>query len=61
MNKYWNNMIVKALIVTDEQEIVSGYQEMLINVPNTIALIVNIIKLILKLKIYKFINQKIDT
>ena len=47
MNKHWNNLIVKALIFTDEQEIVSGYQEFIPNVPNSIAMIVtkNIIKL----------------
>ncbi len=42
MNKRWNNLIVKALIFTDEQEIVSGYQEFIPNVPNAIAMIVNI-------------------
>lgn len=46
MNKYWNNMIVKALIFTDEQEIASGFQEILTNVPNTIALTVNIFEFI---------------
>lgn len=46
MNKYWNNMIVKALIFTDEQEIASGFQEILTNVPNTIALTVNIFEYI---------------
>jgi CD109 antigen len=39
MNKRWNNLIVKALIFTDEQEIVSGFQEFIPNVPNTIAMI----------------------
>ena len=39
MNKLWNNLIVKALIYTDEQEIVSGFQEFIPNVPNTIAMI----------------------
>jgi len=46
MNKYWNNMIVKALIFTDEQEIASGFQEILTNVPNTIALTVDIFEFI---------------
>lgn len=39
MNKHWHQLIVKALIFTDEQEIVSGYQEFIPNVPNTIAMI----------------------
>ena len=39
LNKHWDNLIVKALIYTDEQEIVSGRQEFLANVPNTIAMI----------------------
>jgi hypothetical protein len=43
MNKHWQNLIVKALIYTDEQEIVSGYQEFIPNVPNAIAMIVIII------------------
>jgi UDP-glucose 4-epimerase len=38
MNKYWNNIMVKALVFTDDQEIASGYQEFLTNVPNTIAI-----------------------
>lgn len=38
MNKYWTNLMVKALIFTDEQEIASGVQEFLPMVPNTIAL-----------------------
>lgn len=38
MNKHWANLMVKALIFTDEQEIVSGIQEFLPNVPNTIAM-----------------------
>ena len=42
MNKEWNNLIVKALIFTDEQEIASGVQEFLVNVPDTIAMLVNI-------------------
>ena len=33
--------MVKALIFTDEQEIVSGVQEFLPNVPNTIAMVVS--------------------
>ena len=41
MNKYWNNIIVKALIFTDEQEIASGSQEFLINVPDIIPLAVS--------------------
>jgi hypothetical protein len=40
MNKLWSNIMVKALIFTDEQEIVSGTQEFLPNVPNTIAMVV---------------------
>ena len=38
MNKYWNKIMVKALIFTDEQEIASGVQELIVNVPNTIAI-----------------------
>jgi hypothetical protein len=38
MNKLWTNLMVKALIFTDEQEIASGVQEFLPNVPNTIPL-----------------------
>ena len=40
MNKLWTNLMVKALIFTDEQEIASGVQEFLPNVPNTIALVI---------------------
>ncbi len=40
MNKYWNNIMVKALIFTDEEEIASGVQEFQANQPGTIALIV---------------------
>jgi CD109 antigen len=39
LNKYWTNLKVKALIYTDEQEIVSGEQEFLPMVPNTIAMV----------------------
>ena len=38
MNKHWKNLMVKALIFTDEQEVVSGIQEFLPNVPNSIAM-----------------------
>ena len=40
MNKYWDKIMVKALIFTEEQEIASGVQEFLIKVTNTIAIIV---------------------
>ena len=40
MNKQWNDLLVKALIFTDEQEITSGIQEVLPNVPNTISMMV---------------------
>jgi hypothetical protein len=41
MNKLWSNLMVKALIFTDEQEIVAGKQEFLPGVPNTIAMMVS--------------------
>jgi hypothetical protein len=41
MNKLWSNLLVKALIFTDEQEIVAGKQEFLPGVPNTIAMMVS--------------------
>jgi hypothetical protein len=37
--------MVKALIFTDEQEIVSGVQEFLPNVPNIIAMVVSCTKM----------------
>jgi hypothetical protein len=40
MNKEWNNIIVKALIYTDEHEITSGVQDFQTNMPNTIAMLV---------------------
>ena len=50
--------MVKALIFTDEQEIVSGVQEFLPNVPNTIAMVVRKTKweneTIFYLKIFNF-------
>ena len=39
-NKRWQNLMVKALIFTNEQEIISGIQEFLPNVQNTIAMTV---------------------
>jgi hypothetical protein len=42
MNKQWKNVIVKALIFTNEQEIVSGSEECIPNVQNTIGMIVKI-------------------
>lgn len=38
LNKQWYNIMVKAYIITDDQEIASGFQELIPNVPNTIAL-----------------------
>jgi len=40
MNKYWDKIMVKALIFTQEQEIASGVQEFLTKVTNTIAIMV---------------------
>ncbi len=53
MNKYWENIMVKALIFTDEQEIVSGVQEFLPNVPNIIAMVVSEIKMFLEIYFLK--------
>ena len=47
MNKYWDKIMVKALIFTEEQEIASGVQEFLTKVTNTIAIVV-IIKIFFK-------------
>ena len=41
LNKEWSNIMVKAYIITDDQEITSGFQELIPNVPDTIALKVN--------------------
>ena len=45
--------MVKALIFTDEQEIVSGVQEFLPNVPNIIAMVVSEIKMFLEIYFLK--------
>ncbi len=38
MNKLWDNILVKALIYTNEQEITSGVQEFITNQPGNIAM-----------------------
>ncbi len=37
-NKLWQNLVVKALIFTNEHEVVSGTQELMPNVPATISM-----------------------
>ena len=38
LKKDWSNLKIKALIFTDEQEIASGFQDFIPNVPNTIVM-----------------------
>ena len=54
MNKYWDKIMVKALIFTDEQEIASGVQEFLTRVQNTIAIVVMINRNLFKMKFIFF-------
>ncbi len=42
--KQWKEVIVKALFFTDDQEIISGYQECWPNIQNKIAMIVSVEK-----------------
>jgi hypothetical protein len=50
-NKQWNDVIVKALVFTDEQEVVSGFQECSANIQNDIAMIVS---LLLNIKLFQY-------